>query len=193
VKFNTTAPFSDDEWKKILWALDTYPEIHKDSPERTQQQMRAMILLLRNSGLRISDACALKRDRIDKDGELFLHAIKNDKPVWLPLPKDVVKALDSIDEGNPYLFWTGTSNPASNLGMWRLRFKRLTDIAGIKGRGFAHRLRASFSVELLNKGVPLEMVALILGNSARIVEKHYAAFVKSRQVSLEAAVRRTWA
>ena len=36
------------------------------------------------------------------------------------------------------------------------------------------------------------MVALILGNSARIVEKHYASFVKSRQVSLEAAVRSTW-
>jgi len=58
--------------------------------------------------------------------------------------------------------------------------------------GFAHRCRASFSLELLNKGVPPEMVATILGNTARVVELHYASFVQSRQVSLEAAVRSTW-
>lgn len=63
---------------------------------------------------------------------------------------------------------------------------------GQRAGEFAHRCRASFSVELLNRGVPLEMVALILDNSPRIVEKHYASFVQSRQVSLEAAVRRTW-
>ena len=39
-----------------------------------------------------------------------------------------------------------------------------------------------------HKGVPLEMVATILGNTARVVELHYASFVQSRQVSLEATV-----
>jgi site-specific recombinase XerD len=104
----------------------------------------------------------------------------------------VIKAVEDCDEGNPYLFWTGTGNLSSALGVWRVRLTRVAKIAGIKGRGFAHRCRASFSVELLNKGVPLEMVAMILGNSARIVEKHYASFVQSRQVSLEEAVKRTW-
>jgi site-specific recombinase XerD len=75
---------------------------------------------------------------------------------------------------------------------WQARLQKLGKIAGISGRGFAHRCRASFSVELLNKGVPLEMVATILGNTARVVELHYASFVQSRQVSLEAAVRSTW-
>jgi site-specific recombinase XerD len=103
-----------------------------------------------------------------------------------------VKAVELCDEGNPYLFWTGVGKLSTALGMWRLRLMRIAKIAGIKGRGFAHRCRASFSVELLNKGVPLEMVAMILGNTARVVEKHYAMFVQSRQMSLEEAVKKTW-
>jgi integrase len=192
VRPNPTAPFEGDEWERILWAIDSYLEIHKESNEQTQKEIKAFILLLRYSGLRISDAVSLKRERIDGHGRLFVHAIKNQKPVWLPLPKEVVEAIDKCDEGNPYLFWTGKGKLSSALGMWRMRLMRIGKIAGIKGRGFAHRCRASFSVELLNKGVPLEMVATILGNSARIVEKHYASFVQSRQISLEEAVKRTW-
>ena len=63
-----------------------------------------------------------------------------------------------------------------------LRFKRLTDIAGIKGRGFTIEkyCRASFSVELLNRGVPLEMVALIFGEPGSNCRKTLWSFVKSR-------------
>jgi integrase/recombinase XerD len=192
VHANPTAPFEGDEWERILWAVDSYLEVHPESNLKSQKQLRAFILVLRYSGLRISDAVSLKRERIDKDGQLFIHAIKNQKAVRLPLPKNVVEAVESCDEGNPYPFWTGTGKLSSALGVWRVRLMRIAKIAGIKGRGFAHRCRASFSVELLNKGVPLEMVARILGNSARIVEKHYASFVQSRQVSLEEAVKRTW-
>jgi hypothetical protein len=39
--------------------------------------------------------------------------------------------------------------------------------------------------------VSLESVAALLGNSMRIAEKHYAAWVKSRQDLLEAAVMKT--
>lgn len=192
IRQSPTQPFSGDEWEKIVWAVEAYAEIHPESHARIVRQLKALVLLLRYSGLRISDACVLKRERVDKDGRLFIHAVKNQKAVWLPLPKMVVEAIDRCDEGSPYLFWTGTGKVSSSLGMWRMRLMRVAKIAGIEGRGFAHRCRASFSVELLNKGVPLEMVAKILGNSARIVENHYASFVQSRQASLEAAVRLTW-
>jgi integrase len=193
VHANPTAPFEGDEWERILWAVDSYLEVHPDSNLQAQKQLRAFVLVLRHSGLRISDAVSLKRERIDKGGRLFIRAIKNQKPIWLPLPKSVVEAIEAGDEGNPYLFWTGAGKLASALGIWRVRLARVTKIAGIKGRGFAHRCRASFSVELLNKGVPVEMVAKILGNSVRIVEKHYSSFVQSRQVSIEEAVKKTWA
>jgi integrase len=192
VRANPTAPFEGDEWERIMWAVDSYLEVHPESNEKSRKQLLAFILVLRHSGLRISDAVYLKRNRIDKDGRLFVHAIKNKKPVWLPLPKNVIQAVKDCDEGNTYPFWTGAGKLSTALGIWRVRLMRIAKIAGIKGRGFAHRCRASFSVELLNKGVPVEMVATILANSPRIVEKHYASFVQSRQVSLEEAVKKTW-
>jgi len=47
-------------------------------------------------------------------------------------------------------------------------------------------------VWLLEKCVPLESVAVILGNSAKVCEKHYAPWVESRQLALEESVKKTW-
>lgn len=193
VQLCPTEPFSESEWEKIVWALDAYEEIHPQTAASTLRQLRALVLLLRYSGLRISDCVSLKRERIDKRGRLFVHAIKNQKPVFLPLPESVLKAIDTADEGNCYLFWSGAGKLKTALTDWQARFKKLSVIAGIEGRGFAHRLRASFSIELLNKGVPLEMVATILGNTPAVVAKHYSVFIASRQIALEAAVKATWA
>ena len=61
-------------------------------------------------------------------------------------------------------------------------------IAGIPD-GHFHRLRDTFSVRLLEKGVPLETVAALLGNTVQVCQKHYEPWVKSRQVKLEEAVK----
>jgi site-specific recombinase XerD len=53
-------------------------------------------------------------------------------------------------------------------------------------------LRNSFAIGLLEKEVSLENVAVLLGNSIKIAEKHYATWVKVRQDRLEEAVRRTF-
>jgi integrase len=60
--------------------------------------------------------------------------------------------------------------------------------------GFAHRLRDTFAVALLLKGVPLQTVSILLGHtSSRTTEKHYSPWVQSRQIALEEAVKKTWA
>src|SRR2546426_794659 len=61
------------------------------------------ILVMRYTGLRISDVATLRRDRI-KDGKLFLYAHKANVPVWIPLPKSVVEALDACDKGGEFYF-----------------------------------------------------------------------------------------
>lgn len=54
-----------------------------------------------------------------------------------------------------------------------------------------NRFRDTFAVELLLSGVPIERVSILLGHSSvRITEKHYAPWVRDRQVQLEADVRR---
>jgi integrase len=45
-----------------------------------------MLLLLRWSGLRISDAAKLERSKLTDDGKLFLYTQKTGQPVYVPLP-----------------------------------------------------------------------------------------------------------
>jgi len=49
----------------------------------------------------------------------------------------------------------------------------------------AHRFRHTLAKELLERGILLEMVAAILGNTAKVCEKHYSHWVESRQLALE--------
>ena len=74
-------PFGEREIRKLLKACD---EFRGDGT-----RLRAVILLLRNSGLRISDAVALTPDRI-KNGKVFLYTSKLGTPVWCPLPPDTL-------------------------------------------------------------------------------------------------------
>ena len=161
VRQSPTLPYSESEWEKITWALDAYGEIHAQSPEKVRKQLRALVLLMRYSGLRISDAVLLKRDRITM-GKLLLYQAKTGHPVWIPLPGVVLKALDCCDEGDPYYFWSGGGKLKTALTEWQERLKKVFVIAGIP-EGHGHRLRDSFAVSLLEKGVPLQTVSILLG------------------------------
>lgn len=187
-----TLPFSGDEWKKILWGLDTYCEVHPKVPAPIQAQLKGLVLLMRYSGLRISDAVSLKKDRISAS-KLFLYQAKTGHPVAVPLPSAVLRALEACDEGNPHYFWSGVGKLKTAITMWQERLKRLFELAGVPD-GHSHRLRDTFSVDLLSRGVPLQTVSILLGHqSVKTTEKHYSPFVKSSQDALEAAVMRTWA
>jgi len=191
VRQSPTLPYSESEWEKIVWALDAYGEIHSQSPERIRKQVRALVLLMRYSGLPISDAVSLKRDRITK-GKLLLYQAKTGHPVWIPLPGNVLDALDSCDEGDAYYFWSGVGKLKTALTEWQERLKKVFVIAGIP-EGHGHRLRDSFAVSLLEKGVPLQTVSMLLGHSSvRTTELHYSPWVKSRQDALEVAVKLSW-
>ena len=174
-------PFGEREIKKLLKACD---EFRGDGA-----RLRAVILLLRNSGLRISDAVALTPDRI-KNGKLFLYTSKTGTPVWCPLPPDTLDALKALP-GERYFFWSGNGKLKSAIEDWRRSLASLATLADLDDVHF-HRFRHTFSVALLTKGVPVETVAMLLGNTPAIVVKHYAAFVQARQKALEAAVKGAW-
>jgi integrase/recombinase XerD len=56
------------------------------------------------------------------------------------------------------------------------------------------RLRDTFAVDLLEKGVPLEEVSKLLGHeSIKTTERHYSKWVKGRQDRLDKSVIGTWA
>jgi integrase/recombinase XerD len=192
VNYEPTLPFTDEEMEKILWAAESIREAHPRIPAGTEKKLMALILLMRYSGVRISDAVLFKRGSL-KNGKLFLRQEKTKQPVWVPLPPDVVKAVSACDEGNEYFFYRQVGTPKSAITEWQQRLKLVYRMAGIPD-GHSHRLRDTFSVSLLEKRVPIQTVSKLLGHtSIKTTEKHYAPWVRSKQVALEDAVKLAWA
>lgn len=182
VEDRPTLPLSDDEVKKLLDACRKY--------RGDGRRLRAMVLVLRYSGLRISDAVALKRERIQGD-RLFLYQQKTGTPVYVPVPDFVIRALHAPPR-REYVFWSGNGELKSAIEDWRRSFKSLAKLADVRKFHF-HRLRDSFAVSLLERGVDIETVAVLLGHSSSaITRKHYNPWIKSRQLALESAVRQAW-
>lgn len=98
---------------------------------------------------------------------------------------------------NPlYFFWSGKGKPQSATSNWGQRYiAPIFKAAGVESDGnmVSHRLRDTFAVDLLGKGVPMEEVSKLLGHtSIRTTEKHYAKWSKDRQDRLDTLVRETW-
>ncbi len=126
-----TMPLTKEQMASILGACQDYPD------RRNAARLRALVLLLRFSGLRIRDAVTLNRDRI-REGKLFLFTAKIGTPVWCPIPPSVTEALDTIQDTKRYFFWTGESKPKSCVGDWQRSLRRLFKLAAVPD-GPAHR------------------------------------------------------
>ena len=189
--FDPTFPFTDEEMEKILWAADTIREVHPQIPPATAKKLKALILLMRHSGIRISDAVMFRRDSL-KDGKLFLRQEKTKYPVLVPLPPFVIQAVMDCDEGDEYFFYRTSGTPKPAITDWQWRLRKVYDLAGVKD-GHSHRLRDTFSVALLTSGVSVETVSRLLGHkNIAVTQKHYAPYVKAGQDALEVAVKGTW-
>ena len=154
-----------------------------------QDQERALLLLMRYSGLAIRDATTLAQGALDAE-RLTLRRAKSGELVVCALPAPVVDALDDIAvPGKRHYFWTGASRSETVSSYWRERLKKIAEKAGIKGF-HPHRLRDTFAVELLLAGVAMQDVSALLGHaSITTTERHYAPWDRSRRDRLAAIVR----
>jgi integrase/recombinase XerD len=218
VTVRPTLPFSRDEMMRILAAIAEWIEKCQAPGKANARRLRALVLVLRYSGLRIGDAVCCSVDRLG-NGKLRLYTQKTGTHVHCPLPEFVVKELEAIPKmSERYWFWTGNGKLQTAVGDWQGRLldlfkdmkvkqfarvnkttheearKQLKARGGKFAEGHAHRFRDTFAVELLLAGVPLERVSILLGHtSVKITEKHYAPWVRERQEQAEADVKRTWA
>ena len=187
-----TLPFSREEVLRILAAVNDYKEEFPTRGADNARRIRALVLLLRYSGMRIGDAVSLTAERIEEN-RLFLYTQKTGVQVNTILPDFVLKALDTTPKvSETHFFWDGTSNLETIVGSWRKRLVKLFELA--KGEnGHPHRFRDTFAIELLLTGVPIERVSVLLGHqSVRITERHYSPWVRSRQEQLEADLVNAW-
>lgn len=189
-------PFTPEEYLRIVQACEKFGKI-----DDQRVRLRAMVWLLRWSGLAIRDAVCLERSALTDDDRLRLRRAKTGVDVMLPLQPQVALCLRRmVKNDNPrYFFWSGNGLPKSAVADWQRALRRLFVIAdlrhsdGTKKRAHPHMFRHTFSVEMLLKGVPVEDVARLLGHSSvRTTEKYYSSWIKARADRLEQAVMAAW-
>jgi integrase/recombinase XerD len=191
-----TLPLTSCDMLKILTACDDLAITAQPSGRLGAHRLKSLLLLMRYSGMRVSDAVAFNTDRLDGK-RLFLYTAKTGTPVYTVLPDSILAALDAtprVTEKN--YFWTGNGKRETAVCDYQEKIKKVFDLAGISkglGNAVSHRFRDTFAVELLLAGVPIERVSVLLGHqSVRVTEKHYNPWVRSRQEQLEADVRNAW-
>jgi len=95
---------------RILKACDQYPRKNSLGLDN-RARIKAFVLLLRYSGLRLQDATTLEKVRL-QEGVLFLYTQKTGTPVYLPLPPHVVESITTIRPASDERFFWSTSQRA---------------------------------------------------------------------------------
>ena len=181
--------FGDADLQQILTACDAYPQRNAWGHDN-RARIKALILTLRYSGMRIGDVVGLQKSHLKSD-KLFLNTQKSGSKIFVPLPASAVEALKAIEGESIYFFWTGKGLRKSAVADWQRAVRRLFEIAGVTGH--PHMFRHTFATDLLSNGIPIEDVSALLGHkSVRITEAYYSHWVKARRERLEERVRELW-
>ena len=179
VKPKQVVPFTDDEMAALLAAAKaTHPKTY------------ALALLMRYSGLRISDATMLRLDQLEKN-RLSLRTHKAQKDISVLLPNAVVDALRAFEPTSKgYFFWNGTTSLKAVTNLYRDHyFAPVFKSANLSGNPHPHQFRHTFAIKLLSNGTSVENVAALLGeHTHRSSGSTTAAWVKERQEALDQAV-----
>jgi integrase len=182
-------PFTDEELDRIRAACKKLKPIPPGPGYRpwSGQDVRDFFDLMLYSGLRISDAVALDiKKRLDGNN-LYLRQHKTKKPVYTWIPTELADRLRAREaKHGPVIFKTGESMVNRTMTeLWRLKLKKAFDLAGPwEAPPTSHRIRHTFARILLEKGVPVEDVATLMGDTPQVIVRFYAKWVGSRQARL---------
>jgi integrase/recombinase XerD len=138
------------------------------------QRDRAALELTYGAGLRVSEACNLPLEGLDRKQRLVRVIGKGSKERLVPIGSAALRALDTyLEDGRPSLVKAQQVATVlvnvrgarlSRMGFWKMLRKHAV-AAGIRRRLTPHTLRHSFATHLLEGGADLRVVQELLGHA----------------------------
>jgi integrase/recombinase XerD len=184
ISFTTQKKFglSPKEEQRLFDAIDS-------------EELKVFCLVMRHSGLRISDATMLNASQLVTrvtNGEGFalkLFQKKTKELVYIPIPMLLADALHALPyKSGEYWFWTGKGTPDTAIDNMYNRFKVVVNKLKFDRSVSPHVLRHTFSINHLNAGTPVKFVSRWLGHhSTTITEKSYSHAVQETLLASDEA------
>lgn len=170
------------------------------SPTEEQIRVRNFLAFQLATGLAVRDAATLPKSALTFNYaqncyDLKTRRIKTGRLVHGAVELDVVERVLATPNKNPeYLFWDGRISQRGAAKWFGNRIARLFKAAKIEDVCFtkSHRLRDTFVVRLLAKGVSIQDVADAIGDTVAVTEKSYAKWLPERQARLTRVISATF-
>lgn len=187
---NEAIPYTREEIARILEAANTFGQHPYE-----RLRARAMLLVLRHTGLRISDVVTLSRDHIH-GRYLVKQAIKNKRVIRIELPQHVLDALAEVPLPKAasadcrLFFGSGNSSLRSLVKGAERTLAAVFERSGVSG-AYPHRFRHTLASEILGEGgTTVEDAANVLGDDPAIVRRHYAKWIPAIQSRQDSILRK---
>lgn len=180
-------PFSEDEVRRMLAATRTMraysrrTESHVDGKRPTAARDAAMLLVLLDTGLRVSELCALQVRHLDRvTGRLLVEKGKGNKARMVFLGQAAQRAvwrwMVTRGDVKPADWLFGSSRGGGGQlkrQAVRLMIMRTGERAGVHGAS-PHRFRHTFAINFLRNGGHIAALQDLLGHSTLEMVRRYA-------------------
>ncbi len=194
-----TMPLTPEQFEELLKATEKMDVESRYNSAKIGQQLRAIFLVQRWTGLRIGDVVKLPKSSL-KGNLMRLSTQKTGEEIECVVPDEVVKALASLplrkEEHPDYWFWSRKCSALVNTNKWVRKVRQLNKHLNFKDEEEqpmdfrSHMLRDTFAVQMLLNGMELENVSKLLSHkSIAVTERYYAKWVKARQRKLQMEVK----
>ena len=182
--YKEVEPYSDEEVRAMLSVCD-YDCVHRYRFLGIRN--KAIISLLADTGLRVSELGALRLSDLDPKLRQVRVMGKGAKLRVVPLNGEARKALKHYLEVRPEgdeLWRTDDGEPMSTYSI-KIMISRLKRRAGVVTGGGAHRLRHYFATRYLEAGGDINSLRLLLGHATLNMVLRYSRCVDGQRAVAE--------
>lgn len=167
-KTNVKIPLTKDE-------LDSL--IHKQMPNERLEKVRDVFTFCCLTGLAFTDVDNLRQEHLstDKDGTIWIHKPREKTSVMsrVPLLAYPIMLLEKY-QNNRELSAQGKLIPVSSNQKMNAYLKEIADICNIPKNLTTHCARHTFATLAIEYGMPIDIIAKILGHTNTNMTRRYA-------------------
>lgn len=152
---------------EVLQLFQFVNQLDSQFPKRAYN--RALLYLLYGGGLRVSEACQVRWDRMRLDKSEVCITGKGSKERWVVLPEQVIEAVRVLPRMGEFIWGIAPLNV-------RVAYDWVRDLgraAGLRTPLHPHALRHSYATHLVTAGMNLRALQELMGHSSLVSTEKY--------------------